>query len=693
MKSYLIKSLLIFTALFLSLTQEVCMAQTVTVPVTIDHNRMLVDAQMQRKDGTWRKVRLWVDSGNPTLSLSEELAKDLGIDMSAATAPDFKASRIGVENAPLLKFGEFQINTNEVNTIVMFQPFWLFTTMHADANLPSSILKRYNVVFDYPNRELSLSLPGSTKPVGVKSNASIHPLTGIAAIDAVAFGDSLRFALDMGASYSFVSEDILLNYSGKNPDLPIVTGAFGCANMWGWWPANEQNFPVVKLPVVKWGSETFTSIGFVGVPKFSPAGPTLGEWYSGKTAKPVDGFIGTNALMDYRVEIDYAGGAVYFQKGEQKLENDSDIVGIAVRQLADGSYQVVGIVHINGRPVIEGVEPGDILISVDGFAVAGKTMGSVVDKLRGRVGDTRKLLLNRGGKEIVAEVKINSLLASAATARQAYTLDQLDQFTKVDRLSERVLVVSNGISDMDRVTAIATKKGIVVIDAGTNGPRTARYRAIVEREFKRNDFVYLINTHSHQDHTFGNRAFGEATVIGHEMIKVELAENFKNDYYTKIFTEALKNWETRVNEAEKDSGRWKQLRIYLYEGEEILSTISGNFKIPYPDISFKDTMDLDMGDLTIKMKYFGPAHTNSDILIYIPEERILFVGDLFSNPVKVSFKPSGKENAIQWINALDYILKPENQIEFVVNGHTSNIMDKNSLLEFYSKLKEIVNQL
>jgi len=55
----------------------------VTVPMILDHNRILVDAGIQRKDGSWRKARLWVDTGNPEFMLTEELAKDLGFDLSS----------------------------------------------------------------------------------------------------------------------------------------------------------------------------------------------------------------------------------------------------------------------------------------------------------------------------------------------------------------------------------------------------------------------------------------------------------------------------------------------------------------------------------------------------------------------------------------------------------------------------------
>jgi hypothetical protein len=65
--------------LFLAPLQEKRI-NSVTVPVILDHNRMLIEAEFQRKDGSWRKARLWVDTGNPGFYLSEKFARDLGMD-------------------------------------------------------------------------------------------------------------------------------------------------------------------------------------------------------------------------------------------------------------------------------------------------------------------------------------------------------------------------------------------------------------------------------------------------------------------------------------------------------------------------------------------------------------------------------------------------------------------------------------
>jgi hypothetical protein len=380
---------------------------SVTVPFTLDHNRMLVEAEVQRQDGTWRTARLWVDSGNPDFFMSEELASDLGIDLPAGESHD--QGRIEVQPPAGVRIGAMPLSFEGVSSQVIFQPEWLFSTMHNDANLPATVLKQYQVVFDYPAMELTIAEPGRLQPRGEAVPAGIHPTTGIVQIDAVIDGESLSFALDNGASYSFASDELLDRISGRHPDWPQVKGAAGCANIWGWWPG-EEAWPLMRLPVIEWGPVQLADTGLVGLPRFFPDGAGLGEWYSHKTARPVEGVLGPNAYKAYRIEIDYVGSTVYFEAGAAPDAHDLDIVGLTLRPAADGSYQVIGIVEKDGAPVVEGVVAGDRLLEVGGIEATGATMGTVVDALRGEPGETRSLLLDRDGEQITIDVTVERLL-------------------------------------------------------------------------------------------------------------------------------------------------------------------------------------------------------------------------------------------------------------------------------------------
>ncbi|MGB8657196.1 MAG: hypothetical protein WCE90_05360 [Candidatus Zixiibacteriota bacterium] len=384
---------------------------SVTVPVTLDHNRMLVDAEIQRKDGSWRKARLWIDTGNPDFFMSESLALDLGIDLSqakkktaAGNVPPFE-----VQPPTGLRIGQMELNFKGAKSMVMFEPRWLFNAMHNDANLPSTVLQKYQVVLDYPNKQLTLAKPGSLKPRGVRAAAGINPQTGIVQIDATLDGDSSSFALDNGASYSFVSDEVLARLSQRHPSWPRTSGALGCANIWGWWP-QEPTWQVMRLPQIQCGSVRLSEVGMVGLPRFFPNGSNLGEWYSKKTARPVDGFLGPNAFKAFRVEIDYANCSVYFEKGAEFESHDMDLVGLTLRPEADGSYQVIGVAQRDGKPVVEGVEPGDVLLQVGDLKTTGATMGTVVDALRGKPGEVRTLVLERNGILFGATAKVERFL-------------------------------------------------------------------------------------------------------------------------------------------------------------------------------------------------------------------------------------------------------------------------------------------
>ena len=391
------------TTFFIFIVMTFCQRKVdmVTVPITLDHNRMLVNAEIEKHDGTWRTILLWVDTGNPDFFISESLANDLSIDLSNASGQiENGALEVSVPNN--IRIGGMNLDFTRAKSKVTINPRWLFTTMHIDANLPSTVLQQYQVVFDYPNRKLILAEPGSLDHVGIPTSAIIQPNTGIVQIAAEIYGDSLSFALDNGASYSFTSESILVKILEHQPKCSQCRGALGYANIWGWWPG-EERWNIIKVPKIKWGSVTLSSIGLVGLPESFP----LAVWYSQKTAQPVAGILGPNAYKAYRVEIDYQHSTVYFEKHQEIEFNDMDMAGLTLRPEPDGNYSIIGIAEEHETPSLDGIMPGDTLVKVDGLIVKNSTMGTVVDALRGKPGDVHRLLIEHNGRqfEVVGVVK------------------------------------------------------------------------------------------------------------------------------------------------------------------------------------------------------------------------------------------------------------------------------------------------
>ncbi len=96
----------------------------------------------------------------------------------------------------------------------------------------------------------------------------------------------------------------------------------------------------------------------------------------------------------------------WWRPGPAPAKRDLDIVGLTIRPESDGSFAVAGVVSRNGRPMVEGVQPNDRLLRVDGLDVTNVPMGTVIDALRGTPGATRTLLLERAGKRITVQATV-----------------------------------------------------------------------------------------------------------------------------------------------------------------------------------------------------------------------------------------------------------------------------------------------
>ena len=111
---------------------------------------------------------------------------------------------------------------------------------------------------------------------------------------------------------------------------------------------------------------------------------------------------------------------------------------------------------------------------------------------------------------------------------------------------------------------------------------------------------FVIDTHSHWDHSWGNEEFPEATIIGH-----------KNCYAEMIDMEWNEEWRKKVVSS---NDPWSE------EGNLV--------NITPPNMTFETSMQLYFGGREIDLKYFGRAHTSGDIYIHLPKEKIVFTGDV-----------------------------------------------------------------
>jgi hypothetical protein len=369
-----------------------------TVPVTLDHNRVIIDVDLPLPDGSTRRIRGWVDNGNPDLYLSRRVAGLMGLgvtcDDKACTAAPPREITIGGLKISLAAVKEAKIPLKPVNAATVMAP-----GMSAEINLPSTILRNYDVLINFPDRQLTIAPSGTLKFNGVKAKAIVNSANGLIQIPSQIEKKKYNLALDIGSSVSFLAEDLSDKLSAAHPDWPQMTGAVGPANMWGL--DSEAKWKLMRVDRIEYGPLFLTDVAVAELPK---------EWmdfFEKRAGIPTAGLLGTSALLNYRIGLDYAHATVYFDIGRLFNFPEFDVIGLILRPEDDGRFTILGVADFDGKPSVAEIQAGDHLIAVDGIAISGSTMGQVWSMLGGEPGKERRLTVERSGKQftVVATVR------------------------------------------------------------------------------------------------------------------------------------------------------------------------------------------------------------------------------------------------------------------------------------------------
>ncbi len=378
-------------------------AEPVTVPMAIDHNRVVIEVGLPLADGSVKSIRAWVDNGNPELYLSRRVASALGLAVSCGdkecSSPSPAKIVIGGMEVPLGDAKQAKIPLKPVSAASVLAP-----GMNVEINLPSSVLRHYDVLIDFPGKKFSIGPQGSIRFRGSSGKVQINAENGLIQVPSQIEGKKYNLALDVGSSISFLADDVFDKVASAHADWPHMVGAVGSANMWGM--DAETKWRVMRVDRVQYGPLFLTDVAVVELPK---------EWlefFTKRAGIPTAGLLAANVFQNYRVGFDYAHSTVYFEIGRLFNFPDFDVIGLVLRPEDDGRYTILGVADFDGKASVSGVEAGDHLVAVGDIPVRGMTMGQVWAMLGGTPGQERKLTIERAGKEFVVGAQVRHFLAA-----------------------------------------------------------------------------------------------------------------------------------------------------------------------------------------------------------------------------------------------------------------------------------------
>lgn len=261
----------------------------------------------------------------------------------------------------------------------------------------------------------------------------------------------------------------------------------------------------------------------------------------------------------------------------------------------------------------------------------------------------------------------------------------------VTRLSEHILQLDVRGPLGTNIVVVATQKGLVVIDTYTAPFIFEQVTEIVKKEFGRNDFAYVINSHDHVDHAGGNGFFKDIIMVGHEELFKALQERHtrRRQWQTR-YRGRIQGWingrEEKLAGLDKESKEAKELVADIRFLKKVDNDFERGFLImpnnPREIILFKDSYILDLGDITIECIPCKAGHSASDILIYIPEEEFLFTGDTAQPNIQKNV------NMEQWLKQLNEFTKPDKPVKMILDGHGAKPFTKQDLKGLHDYFKQ-----
>lgn len=239
----------------------------------------------------------------------------------------------------------------------------------------------------------------------------------------------------------------------------------------------------------------------------------------------------------------------------------------------------------------------------------------------------------------------------------------------VKKVSENIAVFKiHGGSD--NIVALKSEKGIVVIDTAVCPPFASLIRQAIEEEFGMKDFLYVINTHSHRDHTYGNQIFSDTVIIGHENCREEMIESSgRRKEIIAGLKAALGQMNGSLKKMEEGSDQAKGMAQRIVYYETMLQGYESDLVLTTPSLTFKDRITLHLGNLTLDIMYFGMSHSRSDILIHCPQEGLWVTGDLFFPNVDMYIDSERVPELPRWAANLEKIVNTGKETKTIIPGH------------------------
>ncbi len=240
------------------------------------------------------------------------------------------------------------------------------------------------------------------------------------------------------------------------------------------------------------------------------------------------------------------------------------------------------------------------------------------------------------------------------------------------------------------VVVIVNDADVLVVDPGITAAAATTLIADV-KTLTPKPIKYVVDSHYHYDHAFGNQVFGpDVTIIGHDTTwrRLNGPGSLKERTYLTNSTAAIATRFTtlkrQISEATDPQQRailQRQLAIHQQYADE-----QAKIRPTPPNSTLSRDMTLHRGSREIQIRFFGRAHTDGDIVVFLPKERMVATGDLITSALSYT----GDAFVEEWPATIEGVMSLD--FDTVLPGHGSVFKGKDHLRNLQAYWRDFFQQ-
>jgi cyclase len=232
--------------------------------------------------------------------------------------------------------------------------------------------------------------------------------------------------------------------------------------------------------------------------------------------------------------------------------------------------------------------------------------------------------------------------------------------------------------------------GVLVVDTHSK-PSAAR--ALIEqvKKLTPKPVRFVVNTHFHWDHYQGNEAYPSSWPAGVEIISSEATRTSIEQRGIPRVKHEIVTMPAQIEQLRADMQKAStpeqraSIQKDISEAEAYLAELK-SMQITLPTMTFDHSLILHRKSRTVEILWLGRAHTDGDVFVFLPKEKVLVTGDTLHGWTPYM----GDSYPYDWIKTLDVAEKLD--FDYVIGGHGDVMRDKQTFELWKQYFRDLLDQ-